>query len=166
MRYAQNMKEYLETFRDLLNLKISEFEASEARSILILSPYGSKENLKRAVVNKREKIRDAQNEINRVGQVLEGMIRDGVIKCAQCKGKGKIIKMEYLREEDIVTPIFGSSECSACKGSGVLKLTDEQRDYSHVMKEMINIMSNIGTIFLTTLDDLVRADLSNFLQAK
>lgn len=165
-RYAQSMKEYLETLRDLLNLKISELEGSEARSILILSPYGSKENLKRAVVNKREKIRNAQDEINQVLKSIENIIGSGIIKCTQCKGQGKIVKMKYIREGEVVTPILGSSECPACRGSGLLKLTDEQRDYFRVMKEIVNVVNNIGVIFLNTLDDLVRADLSNFLQAK
>jgi len=165
-RYAQNIKEYLEPFRDLLNLKISELEGSEARSILILSPYGSKENLKKAAINKREKIRSAQDEISQVLKSMENIISSGIIKCTQCRGQGKIVKMKYIREGEVVTPILGSSECPACRGSGLLKLTDEQRDYFRVMKEIVNIVNNIGMIFLNTLDDLVRADLSNFLQAK
>lgn len=153
--YLQKTKECLKILNDFLNLKASEREGSKTRVILILSQYGSKENLEKTVTEYFEKTRDISKKLNQIQEIIKSTIDDGSIQCVDCKGTGRITKMKYIREGQMVTPYFDSSECPTCNGAGKVNLSQMQKDYLSMAVRLVEVINELGTNFLNTLSSLI-----------
>ncbi len=153
--YLQKVKEYLKLLNDFLNLKTAEREGSKTRAILILSRYGSMKDLERSVDEHFEAIMNVSGKLNQIQEIINGIIVNGSVQCADCKGTGRITKMKYIREGGLVTPFFDSSECETCKGKGRMRLLEVQKDYLSMAARLVSVINELGTNFLNTLSGLI-----------
>lgn len=153
--YLQKIKECARSINDFINLKTSEREGLKTRVILILSQYGSKENLENTVNEFFEKIHDISKKLGQIQEIVNGITTDGSIQCADCKGTGRITKLKYLREGESVTPFFDSSECPTCEGVGKVRLSEMQKEYLYMAIKLVGVINELGTNFLNTLSNLI-----------
>jgi hypothetical protein len=153
--YLQKIKEYLKLLNDFLNLKACEREGSKTRVILILSQYGTKEDLEKSVDEHFERTKNFSRKLNQLQEIINGIILDGSLQCVDCKGTGRITKMKYLREGGVVTPFFDSSECPMCKGVGKVRLSEAQKNYLTMATRLVGVINELGTNFLNTLTGLI-----------
>jgi hypothetical protein len=56
---------------------------------------------------------------------MEKVLNDGKIPCPKCGGKGKIAKINYIRDEGFITSVIEYENCSTCNGSGFLEISKE-----------------------------------------
>jgi RecJ-like exonuclease len=72
------------------------------------------DNLKRIKIETLKKIKD-----------MEKVLNYGKIPCSKCGGKGKIAKINYIRDEGSITPVIEYESCPVCNGSGSLEISKE-----------------------------------------
>jgi hypothetical protein len=82
-------------------------------------------NMCREILNIKIQRKIAQLETKRSGiedelQIIEWNQRMRFM-CPQCKGKGKIINIEYFREDGQVDSRSNTLECPLCNGTGKIK---------------------------------------------
>jgi len=152
--YMQRINTFTKPFRNFLRLKKGERDGSKTQVILMLSQYGSKEELEQEVKNSQERIKNIEEKLSKTLKIMKTTLKGGSIKCPECKGTGRITKVRYIREGGVVTPFFTATDCPACKGEGVIKLPTNLHDYLATAVGMAEKVKTFGSNFLKTLNDL------------
>jgi len=92
--------------------------------VLSLPPI---EELSRKINENIDQLYERKKEITKHLQNINKVLEDARIKCESCNGEGKVKRLKYEREDNIIMSFYERELCSTCGGLGYFTISEEVR---------------------------------------
>lgn len=105
-------------------LKLKEYERTQdiTKIMLILSAYGSKDEFQNAIENARAELDKSLDKFRSYLKELTWLRESKSYSCSRCGGTGILSRLEYQREQGVVSSVVRTYKCDECKGKGKISL--------------------------------------------
>lgn len=133
--------------QDLLNMEYNFKEGEKAKGWLILSSYGSKQELMQKIYSAIEQFKEQKEYFKNRSEDIRKVILSPDYECTDCQGTGSLNTEEVFRERgDPPQLIFRTAPCSTCRGRGKIQIGMNLRKdlqlFSEKMALILNLMSD------------------------
>lgn len=139
-----NISSLLDTAIIKLNALIEPTPQNKLKAINLPSIQELNEKINQSI----DQLFNQKKKIEEILLTMSKVLEDAKIKCDFCRGEGELRKPGYVREEDMITPIYEYEACPICDGLGYLTISEDIRNLCYEILSSIKriVKYNINKI--------------------